>query len=121
MNTPSHSNSSTAVSGIIKTLIDVSASDTVYADLYLRRARELLGTVLSQSEYNTLRGIEGEIDAAAKRIRGATAAQDWATVESLAGRIDSLRHHAAEKATLTTLAAAVYATHDVNIDPFSPG
>ncbi len=121
MNTPSHTNSSSAVPGIIKTLIEVSASDTVYADLYLQRARELLGTVLSQSEYNTLRGIQGDIDAAVRRIRVATAAQDWALVESLAGRVDALRHHAAEKATLTTLAAAVYDTHDVNIDPFSPG
>ncbi len=121
MNTPSHTNSSTAVSGTIKTLIDVSASDTVYADLYLRRARELLGTVLSQSEYNAMRGIQGEIDAAVKRIRVATAAQDWATVESLAGRVDELRHNAAQKATLSTLGAAVYETHDVSIDPFSPG
>jgi len=68
-----------------------------------------------------LRGSQAEIDAAVKQIRAATASQDWERVESLAGRVDELRQHAAEKATLTTLAVAVYDTHDVNIDPFSPG
>jgi hypothetical protein len=121
MNQSPHANPSGAIPVVVKTLVDIRASDTVYGDLYLRRARELLGTVLSPSEYNALRGIQGEIDAAVKRIRVATAAQDWGTVESLAARVDELRRTAAEKAPLSTLGAAVYDTHDVSIDPFSPG
>jgi len=121
MNQPSHANASNALPEVVKTLVDVRASDTVYGDLYLRRARELLGTVLSQSQYDALRGMQADIDAAVKRIRVATASQDWATVESLAARIDELRRNAAEKATLSALGAAVYDTHDVSIDPFSPG
>jgi hypothetical protein len=121
MNQPSNANASNTIPAVVKTLVDVRASDTVYGDLYLRRARELLGTVLSQSQYNALRGIQADIDAALKRIRVATASQDWGTVESLAARVDELRHNAAEKATLSTLGAAVYDTHDVSIDPFSPG
>ena len=121
MNQPSNANASNAIPEVVKTLVDVRASDTVYGDLYLRRARELLGTVLSQSQYNALRGIQADIDAAVKRIRVATASQDWGTVESLAARVDELRHNAAEKATLSALGAAVYDTHDVSIDPFSPG
>jgi hypothetical protein len=121
MNQPSNANAANTIPQVVKTLVDVRASDTVYGDLYLRRARELLGTVLSQSQYNALRGIQADIDAALKRIRVATASQDWGTVESLAARVDELRHHAAEKATLSALGAAVYDTHDVSIDPFSPG
>lgn len=121
MKKPSNANASNAIPEVVKTLVDVRASDTVYGDLYLRRARELLGTVLSQSQYNALRGIQADIDAAVKRIRVATASGDWAMVESLAAQVDGLRHNAAEKATLSTLAAAVYDTHDVSIDPFSPG
>jgi hypothetical protein len=121
MNQPSNANAANTIPQVVKTLVDVRASDTVYGDLYLRRARELLGTVLSQSQYNALRGIQADIDAALKRIRVATASQDWGTVESLAARVDELRHNAAEKATLSTLGAAVYDTHDVSIDPFSPG
>ena len=78
MNQPSNANASNAIPEVVKTLVDVRASDTVYGDLYLRRARELLGTVLSQSQYNALRGIQADIDAAVKRIRVATASQDWA-------------------------------------------
>ena len=121
MNHSSNTDSSSAIPVVVKTLIDVRASDTVYGDLYLRRARELLGTVLSQSEYSALNGIQADIDAAVKRIRVATASQDWGTVESLAARVDDLRHHAAEKVMLSTLGAAVYDTHDISIDPFSPG
>ena len=121
MNQPSNANASNALPEVVKTLVDIRASDTVYGDLYLRRARELLGTVLSPSQYNALRGIQADIDAAVKRIRVATASQDWATVESLAAQVDGLRHSAAERATLITLGAAVYDTHDVSIDPFSPG
>ena len=121
MKKPSNANASNAIPEVVKTLVDVRASDTVYGDLYLRRARELLGTVLSQSQYNALRGIQADIDAAVKRIRVATASQDWGTVESLAAQVDQLRRTAAEKATLITLAAAVYDTDDVSIDPFSPG
>ncbi len=89
--------------------------------MYLRRARELLASVLSQSAYSSLKGIQVDIDAAVKRIRVATASQDWGTVESLAARVDELRRNAADKTTLSALGAAVYDTHDVSIDPFSPG
>lgn len=121
MNQPSNANASNALPAVVKTLVAVRASDTVYGDLYLRRARELLGTVLSQSQYDALKGIQADIDAAVKRIRVATASQDWGTVESLAARVDELRHNAAEKATLSALGAAVYDTHTIGIDPFSPG
>jgi hypothetical protein len=90
MNQPSNANASNAFPEVVKTLIDVRASDTVYGDLYLRRARELLGTVLSRSQYNALRGIQADIDAAVTRIRVATASQDWAMVQSLAAQVDEL-------------------------------
>ena len=121
MNDSSSANASSADPGVVKMLVDVGASDTVYSDLYLRRARELLGTVFPEPEYKALSGVQTEIDTAVKRIRAATAAQDWAAVASLAGRVDALRRHAAQHATLSTLGVAVYETHDVSIDPFSPG
>ncbi len=121
MNQPSNANASNALPAVVKTLVAVRASDTVYGDVYLRRARELLGTVLSQSQYDALKGIQADIDVAVKRIRVATASQDWGTVESLAARVDELRQNAAEKATLSALGAAVYDTYNSGIDPFSPG
>ena len=121
MNQPSNANASNAIPEVVKTLVDVRASDTVYGDLYLRRARELLGTVLSEAQYNALKGSQGDIDAGVKQIRVATVAQDWERVASLAARVEELRRSADEKAALSTLGVTVYDTYGVTIDPFSPG
>ena len=53
---------------VVQLLIDVGGSDTVYADAYLRRARELLRSVLSVAEYNALKGAQRDIDAAIRGI-----------------------------------------------------
>jgi hypothetical protein len=113
--------SSATTPEVVKMLVNVRGSDTVYGDVYLRRARELLATVLSPAQYGALKGIQGDIDAAAKQIGVAMASQDWGRVESLAARVGELRQSAQEKAALSALGAAVYDSDDVGIDPFSPG
>jgi len=112
---------SAPVPKIVQLLVDVAASDTVYADLYLWRARALLGSVLSFEQYNALKGIEREIDEAVKQSKTATMTQDWRRVETLAGRVDELRRKAQDSAALGTLGAKVYEARAVRIDPFSPG
>ena len=44
----------TATLEAVQLLVNVRSDDTVYADLYLRRARELLAAALSQAQYNAL-------------------------------------------------------------------
>ena len=105
----------------VQRLVNLRDGDTVYADLYLQRARELLATVLSQAQYNALKGIQGDIDTAVKQMRVATASQDWQQVAAHAARVEELRRRAEENAPLSALGAAVYDTHGVSIDPFSPG
>jgi|GEM_PF-494535 len=105
----------------VQLLVNVRDGDTVYADLYLHRARELLATVLSQAQYNALKGIQGDIETAVKQMRVATASQEWQQVAAHAARVDELRRRAEESAPLSALGAAVYDTHSVSIDPFSPG
>lgn len=105
----------------VQLLVDVGAADTVYADLYLHRARELLGSILTVAQHDALKGLEREIDAAVKQSKAATMVQDWQRVETLAARAAELRHQAAEKAALRTLGMKVYDTYGVSIDPFSPG
>ena len=111
----------TATLEAVRLLVNVRDGDTVYADLYLQRARELLATVLSQAQYNALKGIQGDIDTAVKQMRVATASQDWQQVAKHAARVDELRRRAEENAPLSALGTAVYDTHGVSIDPFSPG
>jgi hypothetical protein len=110
-----------ATGEVVQMLVNVRGADTVYGDLYLRRARELLATVLSQAQYDAFKGAQGNIDAVLKQIRAATTSQDWKRVESLAAQVDDIRRSTQEKAALTALAVTVYDTCDVKIDPFSPG
>jgi hypothetical protein len=106
---------------VVQRLFDACGSDTVYADLYLRRARELLAHVLTLTEYNRLKGIQRDIDEAVKQSKAATMSRDWQRVEALAGRVDDLRRSAEEKAALIALGAKIYDACGVSVDPFSPG
>ncbi len=112
---------SAAAPKAVQLLLDASGSDTVYADLYMRRARELLGSVLTPAQYNALKNTQKDIDEAVKQSKVATMSQDWKRVEALAGRVDELRRSAQEKAALSALGAKVYDAYGVSIDPFSPG
>jgi hypothetical protein len=106
---------------VVQLLVDAGGSDTVYADVYLRRARELLNSVLPVAEYNALKRIDQDIDEAIKQSKAATMARDWQKVETLAAKVEALRSSAREKAALAALGATVYDTVGVSIDPFSPG
>jgi hypothetical protein len=112
---------SAAAPKAVQWLVEVSGADTVYADLHLRRARELLSSVLTLAQYNALKGIQRDIDEAVKQSKVATMSQDWRRVESLAGRVDELRRSAQEKAAVSALGAKVYDAYGVSVDPFSPG
>ncbi|MEW6273484.1 MAG: hypothetical protein AB1689_29750 [Thermodesulfobacteriota bacterium] len=104
-----------------KLLVDLAAGDTVYGDLYLRRASELLGAVLPRNQYGALKGIQRDIEAAVNQCKQATVMQDWKRVEELAARADQLRRRAVEGAPLRDLGAQVYDAVGVALDPFSPG
>jgi hypothetical protein len=112
---------STRVAEIVQLLVDVGASDTVYADVYFRRASELLASVLPRAQYYALKNVERDIDAAVKQSQAAAMLQDWQRVETLTGQLDALRRSAQEKTALSALAAKVYELVGVSIDPFSPG
>jgi len=109
------------VPAVAQRLVDVAACDTVYADLYLRRARELLGSMLSRAQYDALKGVRREIDAAVKDAKTATMLQDWERAETLAERADQLRRTAEQQEALAALGDKLYDTLGVSVDPFSPG
>jgi hypothetical protein len=112
---------SAPIAKVVQLLVDTAGSDTVYGDVYQRRARELLGSVLTQAQHNALKNVQREIDEAVKQSKVATMSQDWRRVEALAGRVDELRRSAQEKAAVSALGAKVYDAYGVSVDPFSPG
>ena len=115
------SDASASAADVVQRLVDVSASDTMYADVYLRRARELLDPVLPAAQYNALKGVQREIDAGIRQSREAALSQDWKRVEALTAQVERLRQSAQEKEALSALGAKVYDATGVSPDPFSPG
>lgn len=102
-------------------LTAAAENDTVYADVYLSRARDVLSGVLSRTQYDALRRIQHDIDQAVKQCRTATMLQDWTKVDALAAEVERLKQAAQEGAPLRDLGAQVYDPVGVPIDPFSPG
>lgn len=111
----------TRILKIVRLLVDVSGVDTVYADVYLRRARELLASLLPVTQYNALKGVQRSIDEAVKQSKAAAMERDWQRVQTLAAQVEGLRRNAQEKEALRELASSVYEPYGVSIDPFSPG
>ena len=114
------SDPSARVPEVVQALVDAGTADTVYADVYLRRARELLETVLPAAQYRALKDIQRDIDESIRQSRAA-AGRDWKRVEALTAQVDGLRRNAEEKTALRALGATVYDAGGVSVDPFSPG
>jgi hypothetical protein len=95
--------------------------DTVYGDMYLRRARELLAPHLGEADFRALARAQTEADLLPDRIRGAMGIQDWKIVQELSARLATLKRRLQETAEIRVVAQKVYDLDDVLVDPFSPG
>jgi hypothetical protein len=95
--------------------------DTVFGDLYLRRARELLAPHLGEADFRALSRAQTEADLLPDRIRGAMGIEDWKIVQELSARLASLKRRLQETAGIRVVAQKVYDLDDVLVDPFSPG
>jgi len=105
----------------VQGLIEVADIDTVYRDVYLRRARGLLVGVLSLDEYRGMKGVQRAVDEAVRESKAAAMMQDWKRVAERAEHAEQLRRGAEAKAAVMTVGALVYDAPTVVIDPFSPG
>jgi hypothetical protein len=106
---------------IASELLEVARADTVYTDLYLLRARELLAPELSEAQWSALSRTEDELASGTDRIATAMSAGDWQQVRELTARVADLKRAAAERAPVRGAAAGVYGFDEILVDPFSPG
>ena len=95
--------------------------DTVFGDLYLRRARELLAPHLGEADFRALSRAQTEADLLPDRIRGAMGIQDWKVVQDLSARLAALKRRLQDTAEIRAVAQKVYDLDEVLVDPFSPG
>jgi len=102
-------------------LIEAANGDTVYRDLYLRRARQLLSATLDESAYRAIGSSEKEIEDLMRRSRSAVLQRDWSQAAELSARADGLRQRKAAMGSLASIGKDVYDADTVAFDPFSPG
>ena len=106
---------------LIRRLLTTAKADTVYWDLYLERARQLLTPLLSLADY---RALEKERAGAARlpeQIREAMERADWSLTQELSGRLEALRQKVDSRRSLIELGQMLYDNPLVPVDPFSPG
>src|SRR5882724_7521597 len=89
-------------------LIGAAQSDTIYRDVYLRRARDLLSPTLDQSGYRALGSTQKEIDELMRRTRAAVLQHNWEEAAEVSARADHLRHTMATMGSLAAIGKNVY-------------
>jgi hypothetical protein len=102
-------------------LIEAANADTVYRDLYLRRARQLLSATLDEPAYRAIGSSGKEIEDLMRRSRSAVAQRDWGQAAELSAQADGLRQQMAAMGKLAAIGKDVYDAETVAFDPFSPG
>ena len=106
---------------VVGLLVEVANADTVYRDLYLRRARQLLSATLDEFAYRAIGSTEKEIEDLMRRSRSAVLQRDWSQAAELSARADGLRQRKAAMGNIEAIGKDVYDAETVAFDPFSPG
>jgi hypothetical protein len=107
--------------GLAERLLYAGHLDTVYRDLYMARARELLAPVLSLDEYSALRERETALEHLLRESRLAVERLEWARVQHLSERGQAFSAALAARSAELSTGRRVYGPVEFAFDPFSPG
>ena len=102
-------------------LIEAATADTIYRDVYLRRARDLFSPKLDEPGYRAIGSMQKEVDEVVRHTRSAVVQFDWKKAVELSGQVDRMRKAIEAQAGIAPLAQQVYDAEIVAFDPFSPG
>lgn len=107
---------------VVGQLIDISKLDTLFRDLYMQRARALLGTFCGQGSYNQMKQNSAQIPWIEQQLRAGVERGDWKRCGELTQRLRELRASVASGAQVAKLAETVYEhAADISMDVFSSG
>src|SRR5262245_1718253 len=106
---------------VVGLLVEVANADTVYRDLYLRRARQLLSSTLDESAYRAIGSTDKEIENLMRSSRSAVLQRDWDQAAKLSAQAEGLRQRKAAMGNMAAIGKDVYDAETVAFDPFSPG
>jgi len=75
----------------VNLLMAAAKADTIYRDVYLRRARELLRPTLDEPGYRAIGSTQKEIDELMHRARSALLQRNWEEAAEVSAQADHLR------------------------------
>jgi hypothetical protein len=102
-------------------LVEAARRDTLYWDLYIRRAAAHLAPVFSRDLYRLLRRGDAEVAEALRAGDRALNRGDWKEVKEMAVKVRDLQRAQTERVGDMKLGEEVYGLAEIPIDPFSPG
>jgi hypothetical protein len=88
-------------------LIEGGRIDTVYGDVYIRRAREFLSALLDESSYRAIGSRQKEIDELLRQTRFAVLERDWGKAAEISARADQMRKTMDELTDVAAIAKRV--------------
>ena len=105
----------------VNLLMAAAKADTIYRDVYLRRAREVLRPTLDEPGYRAIGSTQKEIDELVHRARSALLQRNWEEAAEVSAQADHLRQTMAAMGHLAGIGKDVYEAEVVAFDPFSRG
>lgn len=102
-------------------LVAVADGDTLYRDVYLQRAAELLAPMITETQYEAALATREQLNTVLGQARAAVGRQDWAKVRELGTRAAQLRGTLDDQQAALAAADAVFGAPPVALDPLSPG
>jgi hypothetical protein len=102
-------------------LATAADGDTVFRDVYLQRAAQLLSPVVDAARYRGSLVGRDQLERLLAQARAAVGREDWAQVRDLGTRADNLKHTLDAETDVMTIAATVYGAPTVALDPLSQG
>ena len=100
-------------------LVTAADGDTLYRDVYLRRAAEILSPIITETSYASALAGQAQLDRLLAKARAAVTRQDWQQAKELGAQAASLQR--ARETKSVAAAETVYGAPAVVLDPLSPG
>lgn len=106
---------------VVSYLVTAADGDTLYRDVYLRRASEILSPIVSEPQCEAVVANRAEVDRLRAQARIAVAHQEWERVRELGTRAAALQQSLQRTQGSLAVAENVYGAPAVVLDPLSPG
>lgn len=106
---------------LIEDIIAVADVDTVFRDIYIEHAKDLLSDTFSPEKYQDIIREKNMLSRLPNSINEAMEKNDWGTVKELSIRIKDLHRWTESNQYLFDIGRKVYSSDFIYINPFSPG